>query len=371
MTTTAAQFAFGGSYHNYSLVFNSSSASVFSFLNLSCSSADPYYPGFGADFYIPCDPPNSSSNVGSVLIVDFSTDKVVGQIPLRGFYTSWTAPEGLAWDSANGLLYACNWNLGTLLALNTTARSLVFNATIPGGCSWVVYDPSANDLLVSGASPLLYGDGLHIVDPQTGTAVATPSTEGVTAGTVDSVAGWTALGAASSGNSLQGSVTFVNSSTLDSISTVTLSAPSGTGFGVPVQMLLDPAHGDLYVITSGNVFAINYSSHEVLADIGIPASNIGLFSSIYLASTDSLYVPLGGDILTVSLTHLTQSQLTSFLWLPAYEGILGLGVLAGAVLAVVAHTRRSRGRKVPDPARIQPTIEKATEELDTGKRPGP
>ena len=344
MTTTEATM---GSYtHNYSLLFNSTSASVFSTLNLSCTAADPYYPGSGADFYIPCDPPNPSSNIGSILIVDLSTDQVVGQIPLKGFYTSWWAPEGLAWDSANGLLYACNNHLGALLALNTTAQSTVFNVTIPGGCAWVIYDSSSNDLVVSGASPFVGGgNGLRVVDPQSGQVTTTPFNTAVTAGAVDSAAGWMALGTALSGNALVGSVMFVNASTLEPISTTSLTAPYGTGFGVPIQMLLDPAHGDLYVVTAGNVFAINYTSRDVLADIGIATSGPGDFSSIYVPSTDSLYLPLEAVIVTVSLTHGSYVEISSILWLPVSGGTLVIAGLAGTVAAVAVYLRRSHGPK--------------------------
>lgn len=350
MTTTAAQSVQGGYSHNYSLVFNSSSAASLSSRNLSCTATDPYYPGSGADFYIPCDPPNATSSVGSVVVVELSTDQIVGQIPLKGFGTNGLAPEGLAWDSVNGLLYACNSNLGTLLALNVTARSTVFNATIPGGCDWLVYDSSSNQLLVSGAAPLLGGvAGLRVVDPETGQVTAAPwAAVTVTAGTVDSDAGWIALGTASSGDALNGSVVFVNSSTLEPISTVALNAPYGTGFGVPIQMLLDPVHGDLYVITVGNVFAINYTSFEVLADIGIAPSPVPDFSSIYLPSTDSLYLSLEGNIVTASLTHGNITEVTQLLWLPVSGGVLVIAGLVGVVVAVGVHIRRSRAPRLTD-----------------------
>lgn len=351
MTTTGAQSPGQGGYnHNYSLVFNSSSAASFSSRNLSCSAANPYYPGSGADFYIPCDPPNASSSVGSVVIVEISTDQVVGQIPLKGFYTNWWSPEGLAWDSVNGLLYACNSNLGTLLALNTTALATVFNATIPGGCDWLVYDSSSNQLLVSGAAPFLGGGaGLRVVDPESGQVVAALlRAVTVTAGTIDSTAGWVAIGTASSGNALEGSVVFVNSSTLEPISTVALNAPYGTGFGVPIQMLLDPVHRDLYVITTGNVFVISYTSHDVLADIGVAPGGPGDFSVIYLPSTDSLYLPLEGSIVTAMLTHGNLTEVTQLLWLPVSEGDLVIAALVGVVVAAGVHVGRSRAPKLAE-----------------------
>jgi DNA-binding beta-propeller fold protein YncE len=201
--------------------------------------------------YLPCDPSNGNSNLGFLLTINIVTDRVVGQIPLKDFVSDWFAPEVLAWDPVDGLLYACNYNLGTLLALNITSQTTAFNATIAGGCAWVIYDPASNTLLVAGGAAFLGGSGLSNVDPQTGRVESVLSSGEITAGVVDSSKRWVALGSGETSNSLSGSVTFVNSSTLAPISTVSFSSPYGLGFGVPSQLLVDPAHGDLYVVTEG------------------------------------------------------------------------------------------------------------------------
>lgn len=348
MSTTGAQLPEQSGYnHNYSLVFNSSSATSFSSLNLSCSAADPYYPGSGADFFIPCDPPNASSNAGSVVIVQISTDRVVGQIPLEGFYTSWLAPEGLAWDSDNGLLYACNSNLGVLLALNTTEDSTLFNVTMPGGCAWVIYDRSSNSLLVSGTFAFsVSGDGLNVVSPLTGQVRETlfPGRTNigggeVTAGVVNAADGWVALGIASSENAAVGSVILVNASTFAPISTISLTPGGESGFSVPYQILVDSSHGDLYSLSTGGMFAVNDTQDSVLAEMVVAPSPCD-FSAIYLPSSDSVYLSSEGHIVTVSLTHSTSQELTELLWLPQSVAVLTIAGLSGAVVAVAVYLRR-------------------------------
>jgi hypothetical protein len=85
----------------------------------------------------------------------------------------------------------------------------------------------------------------------------------------------------------------------------------------------------------------------VLADIGLAPPSGGYFGSIYVPATDSLYLSLEGNIVTARLNHASVLEISSFLWLPVSEGTLAIAGLAGAVVAVMVHLRRSH---YPKPA---------------------
>lgn len=364
MTTTEAQYTNDLSPtsdgHNYSLVFNSTTAPQFSSLSLPCASADPYYPGVGPAVYIPCQPPTPSSNNASILTIDLATNQVVGSFPMKGWWSNWGGSQPLAWDPTDGLLYACDRSSSTLWAINTTSENVVFTTVIQGGCQWPVYDPAANVLLVSGADAFggAYGDGLNVVIPMTGVVVQTIFTGGVTTASVDPSAGWIAVGIESPADSRElGSVVLINASTFGPMATVPLSPVPGTGASIPEQILVDPNHGDLYAVAWGNVFAINLTTDQVIVDLVIPG-NLGAFPSIYVASTDSIFVPDEGLIVTVAMSHWSNLELTSLLWLPVSAGILvvsgfgGVAVIVGLRSSRVRHPRNRGPRSEPTPRRL-------------------
>jgi hypothetical protein len=330
--------------YNFSLVFNGTSELRFDASNLSCASADPYYPGSGKFVYIPCNPPETYSNAGSVTILDVSTDRVVNQIPVDGWWVDWShSPEVLAWDSQNGLLYACHGS--RLLGLDLAAKSEVVNASMPGGCAWLVYDAASDSLLVSGAQRDVLGVGLRAVDPRTGQIVSTPVAGQVTTGVVNSREGWIALGISSPTDPSVASIEVVNATTYAPIWTVDLPPPGdGRVAAAPIQLLLDPAHGDLYDVSWENLVAVNLTTHAVLTTIGLPADFLP-FSAIYVPSTDSVYVTKNGLATTVSLSHTESPEVTSLLWLPASAGLVVLATIAGSILATLSYARGSRRRK--------------------------
>jgi len=339
MTTTMAQYS-NDVGHNYSLVFDSGSVTNFSLTNLSCAPSDPYYPGSGPDFYIPCDPPNFSSNNGSLLTIDLSTNQVVGRIPLEGFYADWYGTSQLAWDPVDHLLYACAGE--SLLALNTTSESTVFNVTIPDGCGWLVYDAISGSLLVSGTFPDHQSQaGLSVVEPQSGQVLRNVLSGAISAGAVYVPGGLLAVGVIAPGSYSVGSFQLVNASTFEPITTIPLPAsPPGQGETIPVQIITDPAHGDLYVIAESYAYTINVTEEAVLAEATFAPSGF-YFPSIYLASTGTLYLPTEGLIQTITVTHSTGPAISSLLWLPTPAGILVVAGIAGAFVAIAVYLRRS------------------------------
>ncbi len=333
--------------HNYSIVFQPGSVTGFSSTNLSCAPYDPYYPGSGTVYYAACDPPNTSSNSGSLITVNVATDQVVGRIPFQGSTPDagfWASgyPDQFAWDPVDHLLYVCD--AGSLLAFNMTTGLASFNETIPSGCEWLVYDSSSNALLVSGSTALYtVGPSLVAVDPRTGTVENTVLSGIVTAAVLDANAGWIGLGVALNGPYSAGAIEFVNSTTYRPFATVPLIPPVQDVDTAPSQLVLDSTHGDIYAICLGWVFAINDTGKYSVGETTI-APSLNDMPSIYLESTRSLYIPVEGLVSYVAFSYGTTTEVTSLLWLPLPQAVLMLGVLAGAGAATTFYLRLSRRR---------------------------
>jgi hypothetical protein len=304
-------------------------------LLLSCSPLNPYFPGVGDDYYVPCY--NDSSGLDSILSIDYQTQTIAA---------NFSDPAGLTtltYDSSNGMLVAGGTT--NLMVLNPETGAVVStfhmsNASLTpeyfgvGGYT-LVYDPLTDRLIFPSSGDQLiqlnlatgtFGKAIPLPAPAETLAID-PATDQLFAATLSAsgVSGLSVFNART--YSLEARMTFP-----DCINHVCGSADVN-------QILVDPIHGDAYLVAVLALFTLNLSSLSLVGttqDYG----DGWQFSSAYLPNTDELvYVYEGGDEfnpgLLVQLHHTTTMELTSLLWLPPLIGLVVAVQLGGAGIAVV------------------------------------
>jgi hypothetical protein len=330
-------------------------------LPLGCFPAVPYYPGAGALYYVPCT--NGSFAWQSVLSVDYQTDSLVANISVSAGATS------LAYDTSNGLLYTGSG--GNITAIDPTTDTTagvmhIPDSTFEGGegvtWSWysLVYDPFTNTLIVPSSE-----DQLLSVNPANGAVEASMALPGlVQALAIDP--GTDELFA----STLYSNLAATNASAVSVFDATSLSLEAG--FTIPPcvdyictqpdqvsQILIDPAHGDAYLVGTTALFALNLSTLSLVGSIEDYGDG-SQWSSTFVSASDAIvgtYAPfMVGPGFLLLLQHGTVTTWTSFLWLPPALGELALLLVAVAMAALVAlvtyrawKARRDRRRAAPPP----------------------
>ena len=338
MASTQPTAASASGNGNYTVILNPQTGAFSATLSFPCQPYDPYYPGVGSLYYVDCSigsPSNGGKNPG-VYAVSVATNALVAQILLPGFGANGGGNEVLAWDPVSGLLYACDGS--SLLALSFVNSSVVLDHPMPGGCRWVVFDPASNSLLVAGAADPNWSSRLFSVDPATGSIEASilPGYN-LTSTVIDPADGWAAVG------TLQGDVLLLDDSTFATDATIS-AGPAGVPQGGTSQLLLDPSHGDLYLLTANSLVAVNESANAVLTAVSIEDTTQS-WTSAYAATVDAVLIGgLYGYLEAVEFSHSTTVRLTSVLWLEPTLAFLVLGAAAGALVGVASwswHRRRA------------------------------
>ncbi len=248
---------------------------------LGCAPEVPFYPGTGSDFYIPCLAPSSYNN-GPLLVIDGQSGSIVKNVSLP-FRTN-----SMAFDSNNGMIYVAGSGnaLATLDPVNDSVIDLrnVTGADFSDYFLSVGYElvfDSVTDQLIAPAS----NGSLLEIDPDSGVA----------AGSIPLGSPTIALAMDSGSNQLLAStsntpsVYVFNSRTYQIVNSFTF--PNCVAYvcdsGNVNQMLIDPTHGDAYLVTSGWLYALNLSSLAIVGQIQDIGDGPQLSSVTYLWMTES------------------------------------------------------------------------------------
>jgi hypothetical protein len=122
------------------------------------------------------------------------------------------------------------------------------------------------------------------------------------------------------------------------------------------QILIDPSHGDAYLVGTLSLFTLNLSTLS-LVGTAVDYGDGDQLSAAYVPTTDQIfytYLPLGmtSPGLSVQLHHGRIDVLTSVLWLPGTVGAIAAAqvVAAGIAIAWVQFRERARRRGQSTPS---------------------
>jgi hypothetical protein len=307
-----------------------------------CAPEIPFYPGSGADVFVPCLNATSYAS-GNLYVVNYQTESIVANVsmPFRAMSMAYDPSNGMIYSGANEDLLATIDPVNDSIVRTTNVTGASFSGTFPTNSYALVFDPVTDRLIGPSAT-----GGLLSIDPATGVGTAVlsiPSTPLTLA--VDSARGEIFVATVQPSSLLVlNATTFAleaNVSIPDCVDNV-CAEPNDVN-----QVLLDPAHGDAYLVATSALFTLNLSKLAVinaLEDYG-DGSQV---SSAYAPVSDRIFgtyeaFQVGPGFL-IQLSHGSFLAVTTLLWLPTNFGTLALAVVVGLVLAVLL------GRPVRGPA---------------------
>jgi hypothetical protein len=339
LLTEITSFELGGQWGgiNATLEFSTSTLELTAPARLNCSPLVPFYPGIGVDVYVPC-----WNNTVSLLAIDVQTLSVVASMtPPPNLYGN-----SMAYDPTNGLIYwgTAQNDLVSMDPVNNTIVGIipVPAANIPEG-EWLSssyglsYDSATNALLMPSSS-----DGLLAVDPESGATeqviplvgpAVSLATDAATNQLFVSTGGITT---ATSSVEVFNAATYAREETLAIPNCVYNNCAEPNEVN---QVLLDPAHGDAYLVTTTGLFAVNLttlSMSTVMTDYGDGPQETG----VYIPSLDAIFGTYEPDQIgpgyVATLHHTTSSFLSTLLWMPTSVALLLLAGGTGVILAVIS-----------------------------------
>ncbi|MCI4352707.1 MAG: hypothetical protein L3K14_04885 [Thermoplasmata archaeon] len=315
-------------------------------LPLDCYPRNPFFPGVGNDYFVPCFP---STGPTSILSVDFRTNSIVSNV------SDPVVANAMTYDPSNGMMYGGGGNaLEAIDPLTGTLESTmhVQNATFNPARGFaltgytLVFDTATDSLIVPSTTGQLLsvspGDGtiestISLPDPVVALAID-PASNLLFASTVSPT--WVS------------SVSVFNARTL--AHEATISIPNCVDYSCAIpnainQILVDPAHGDAYLVGTLALSTLNLSTLSLVGttvDYGDGSQE----SAVYVPTTDQVIstytLPMPGPGLLAQLHHGSIPVLTSLLWLPPTMGIVALVQLVGAEIAAGWVWVRDRRRRV-------------------------
>lgn len=325
--------------------FNATSLQPLGRLDLNCTPGLPLYPGSGPNVYVPC------SNQ-SILVVRAAGDELVATVALP-FWISATT-----FDPQTDSLIAAGWNtsgspmLGEvdLTTLDVTRVLVTPMAAVAGGGDagdgyLLAFDPSIDALLLPNISARFSGYSL----------VALSAPDGANRSFVPIGAPILSITDVPQTNEVlvtTGGPFFVevlDASTLAVEARIALPSclPGACAAGDAEAVLVDPLHGDAYLLTSLALDVLNLTTLSIVATV-FDYGDGRQGSGAYVPGADRIYgaynliaQPLPGFM--IQLQHGSYSVLTTLLWLPTSLAILAVGASVAAVVGVL----RFRGPKVP------------------------
>jgi hypothetical protein len=310
--------------------------------NLSCEPGVPYYPGFGADVYVPCE---LSSEV---IVINSLADHVVATIP--------TPFPGVAftYDPRDGFIYmgdgggSSGAEGGRIVAINTTSWTstpalTVANATFLGefeSGTGLAFDAPSDQLLMFSRT-----DQLLSVSPAGASPVPVASLPpGANGLAVDPGAGLIFAAVAD-----PSSVLVFNATTYAEVANFSM-PPCIEGFcgsgNQVTEFAFDARHGDAYLASGTALFVANLSRLSIVGTI-LTVGDGASKSATYVPSTDEVWGTyfspdsLGPGYL-VELDHQNVTVLREFLWQPESVAVLVLGAVVGVAVGVVLFVRRGK-----------------------------
>ena len=336
--------------HNELVEFNLANSSYGTPLLVNCYPYTPYFPGYGNEYFVPCW--NEGQNWSSLLGIDYQTNTIVANITSAGGMYS------MAFDSSNGMLIGGSGSSLEVIdpatgLVNTSIRvpTATFEPTDSIGIGFygLVYDPATNTMIVPSTE-----DKLLSVDLSNGVVETSiplpagfeslaidPETEQLFASTVN-VNSYNSTSAVSVFNAK----TFAREAYLSLPNCVdyTCFYPNDIN-----QILLDPSHGDAYLVGTLSLFTLNLSTLSLVGttvDYGDGPQG----SSTYLPNTDQIIATyqnfMVGPGMLVQIHHGITTVLTSLLWLPVPLGILvTIQLVAAAIVVAWVAVRERRLRR--------------------------
>jgi DNA-binding beta-propeller fold protein YncE len=321
--------------------FDPSTLAVSPPLSLNCSPEVPFYPGHGADVFVPCLDTQSYSS-GTLLVIDSETESIVANfsMPFR--------EASMAFDPSNGVIYVAGYPnaLAAIDPANDTILSLrnLTDVTFSGAPYllhyMLAYDPLTGDLIAPATS-----GGLAAIDPTTGVvraAVPLPSVPFTIA--MDPATAQVFVGTYS-----PSFVEVLDGTTYDPEARIAI--PNCIdyicgGTGAVDQILFDTDHGDAYVLTTLALVTVNLSALSPVSTV-LDYGDGPLSSAAYAPATDRVFGTYGWDDgigpgVLVQLNHSTYPAVTELFWLPTSTGALVIAVAAGVALAVLRPRVRRR-----------------------------
>lgn len=311
-------------------------------LPLNCYPEVPFYPGSGPDFYVPCLNLTSPTS-GPLLVVSAQTESVIDNMSLP-FRT-----DSMVFDSTNGMIYATGGSNG-LAEIDPVTNEVVnvvavsdgsFSNPLNFGDYLLAFDPATNELIAPAANNSLMG-----IAPDTGVPVSFILTGTSTAALAVDPTTNQLLVANDQTDSALDVFTATTYRLLD-----TISFPSCISYicssGTVNQILIDPAHGDAYLVATGWLFTLNLSAVAVVGvieDYGDGAQQ----SSAYVVLDDRIFGTYSDFIVgpgfLIQLDHTTEPVITDILWMPTDLGTLVAAVAIGTATALLA-SRAVRRRR--------------------------
>jgi hypothetical protein len=322
-------------------------------LGLNCYPLIPFYPGVGNDYYVPC--PNYAQNWSSMLVVDYQDNSVVANL------SSPLSPGSMAYDSTDGMVYVgAALDGGAMEVFNPIANHLVGTLSVSGGTftpgyyQWataytLVYDPATDHLIVPSTT-----NRFLVVDPTNGTvasSVSLPSSVETLA--IDPASNQLFVATDNETTSVSGLSVFNARTYALEARLVVPNCIDYTCVGSNTinQILVDPSHGDAYLVGTLSLFTLNLSSLSLVGTTedygdGAPDSATYLPSLDQVISTYSIFQV--GPGLLAQLHHGSVTVLSSFLWLPPALGIsIAVQFSVGGLVAawVLGRDRRRRPKE--------------------------
>lgn len=319
---------------------------------LPCAPEVPFYSGNGPYVLVPC--LNSTTYAsGTLLVFDVEKGSIVANasMPFR--------VASMAYDPIDKKVYAAAFGnaVATIDPTNGTFldvrnfTDLAFSVSFPlfAASDQLVFDSATGDLVAPSTSGGLVG-----IDPASGTTQATvglpsppqslafdPATDQLFVSTLSPSA-----------------VTVLNGTTFEPEARLAVpecvdnvcAEPNGV-----FQVLLDPVHGDAYLLSYVAMLTLNLSSLSVVSTVfgvgdGPPTS------AAYIPVADRIFGTYGTDPsigpgFVMQLTHRTYPAVTTLLWLPTNLGSLLLSALVGSAIALVGlrSLRKAAVRATPPP----------------------
>ena len=313
-------------------------------LLLNCTPQNPFYPDEGTAVYVPC--VSGATGLWTILELDYQSGRIVGNI------SDSIGSTAMAYDATNGLLYS---GQGAFLqAINPQTSSVEWTVRIPNatftandsvipGWFTLVYDPLTDQLIAPSTL-----NSLLAIDPTNGAVEAElpvpapvlslaidPSTKQLFAATVD--------------QSYRSVVTVFDALSYRSLATLAIPGCIDNVCAEPDDvnvMLIDPTHGDVYLVVTVGFITLNLSS---LSFVGITEGygDGDQGSAVYVPGLDqiigtypSLALPAPGFL--VQLHHSTYLILAELLWQPPLAGVVTASQIAIGSMLFAVFRRRER-----------------------------
>jgi hypothetical protein len=313
--------------------FNPSTLAASTVTVLGCAPEIPFYPGFGSNVYVPCLNPDSYTS-GPLLVIDDDTGSIVKNVslPFRA--------DSMALDPDNGLIYISG-GADTLAAISPSNNSVVGLTTVTGAdfsddpeaLGYELVFDTATDQLIAPAK----NGSLAEINPATGVAEGSLPFGAVSAAlAIDPsssrlfVSTWNAP-----------SVFVYNAKTYQFETSMTF--PNCLGYVCDSaqvnQILIDSAHGDAYLVTTGWLYSLNLSTLAVVGEIQDYGDGPQL-SSVYVPLDDRIFGTYADGIVgpgfMIQLGHTDTPVVTELLWLPVLPGSLALAAVIGSATTTVS-----------------------------------